>query len=777
MKQETRTEKQNRDDRGSGLIMVLVAVALLGLLVSVLMFVSYAGYQMRLLDRQGKDAFYSAETVLDEVNVGLQEEISDALSKAYVDLMSNYGLYSTPQQRQQRLYKVYYDTLKEKLALDSAHTNIYSISKLRGYLSEEILGDGSHADGSLEHFGTYGAVIESNVTPESYALVLNDTGIILKDLKVTYVDKRGAVSIISTDIKIVLPDVSFAQSSAFPDLNRYSMVAQEALHLSNQRAGGSIRIEGDVYAGAIDAGKQDGAVAGEILFTTSEHEEDANARVVSRGDIEVVDRTSLSFDNVELWCDSLTLSGAKLSLSGITNVKDDLTITGDGSSLKVKGEYDGYGTDASTESKYSAIVVNGKNSSLDLSEAESLFLGGHAYISTAYQTGQSATALEQQNKNNVLMGESIAVKSNQLIYLIPPECLGCEIDMTGATGPSKYYRNPLTLEQYQEIFVNNRDKYVQIDVKRPVQKLGNKTLEQYLLPEDVAGFTEKQYVPEVVFKQTNGKTLVYCYLRFKDEAAANSYFRDYYGANASNVERYTRLYAKEIKVRDEDSLTSYYLAGNVLAYEESGSGSVLKATDSYGQRQKAGIESLAKTDSFTALNTKLVTNLATISTTDQGRTVYDNLIHETRFNNLFHVLDDDGDGRVVIANATGDKKALFCKGDYEINAATPADIRLIVCNGDVTVKKDFDGLILASGTVTVNDWEDTDGKVVLSALSIEDFTELMLSKTTVDGTDYYVLDVFRDGASYAASASSQYDLGTREVDLAELIRYERWSKK
>ena len=102
MKQETRTEKQNRDDRGSGLIMVLVAVALLGLLVSVLMFVSYAGYQMRLLDRQGKDAFYSAETVLDEVNVGLQEEISDALSKSYVDLMSNYGLYSTPQQRQQR---------------------------------------------------------------------------------------------------------------------------------------------------------------------------------------------------------------------------------------------------------------------------------------------------------------------------------------------------------------------------------------------------------------------------------------------------------------------------------------------------------------------------------------------------------------------------------------------------------------------------------------------------------------------------------------------------
>lgn len=167
--------KIHKDNAGSAMVMVMVAIALIGLLVSILMFVSYAGYQMRLTDKQGKNTFYTAETVLDEINVGLQEEISLALSEAYVDLMSNYGLYETPEMRRNRLYTIYYDKLRENLCLDAMHRTEYNIDKLRGYLTEAVLGDGTDADGSIDHFGTYGAVVESNLTPAAYALVLSET--------------------------------------------------------------------------------------------------------------------------------------------------------------------------------------------------------------------------------------------------------------------------------------------------------------------------------------------------------------------------------------------------------------------------------------------------------------------------------------------------------------------------------------------------------------------------------------------------------------------------
>ena len=77
-----RNPQLNKDNRGSGLIMVLIMVAFLGILTAILMVAAYGGYKMRLADKQNKDNFYSVEAVLDEINVGLQEKASDALAIA-----------------------------------------------------------------------------------------------------------------------------------------------------------------------------------------------------------------------------------------------------------------------------------------------------------------------------------------------------------------------------------------------------------------------------------------------------------------------------------------------------------------------------------------------------------------------------------------------------------------------------------------------------------------------------------------------------------------------
>lgn len=241
--------KLHRDNRGSGLIMVLIMVAFLSILAAVLMFAAYGGYRMRVEDRQGKDNFYTAETVLDEINVGLQKEVSAALSKAYQEVMVNYSLYETPAKRGEKLYEIYYRELQKSLQLDDLHTSVYSVDKLRGYLSQELYGDGKGgipADGSQTNFGSYGAIVESTQDPDVYTLALKSDGIVLKDLKVSYVNQRGYVSIITTDIRIALPRVNFSQSATFPDLNQYCLIADQGLYAGNTNPAGSIAIYGNV---------------------------------------------------------------------------------------------------------------------------------------------------------------------------------------------------------------------------------------------------------------------------------------------------------------------------------------------------------------------------------------------------------------------------------------------------------------------------------------------------------------------------------------------------
>ena len=146
------------------MVMVIVIIAFIAILVSVLMFVSFSGYQMRAVDRRGKDNFYTAETVLDEINVGLQGEISGALSKAYNEVMNNFALYRSANARNKAFHEIYYKDLQERLRKSSAEENNYSVEKLQSYLSAGSLGDGDGTRASfLSGTATYGAIVESNL--------------------------------------------------------------------------------------------------------------------------------------------------------------------------------------------------------------------------------------------------------------------------------------------------------------------------------------------------------------------------------------------------------------------------------------------------------------------------------------------------------------------------------------------------------------------------------------------------------------------------------------
>ncbi len=788
-----RNPQLDKDNRGSGLIMVLIMVAFLGILTAILMVATYGGYKMRLADKQNKDNFYSVEAVLDEINVGLQEKASDALAIAYQDIMVNYSRYETPQKRTTALYTTYFEQLQKELEKSSTESDQYKVDLLIGFLSDRSKGDG---DGSRGGFQTYGAIVESNLDTGKYPLSLMANGIYLKDLKVTYVNEKGIVSIISTDIRIALPQVDFSESSAFPDLEQYCMIADQGIKAGNSVVGGEIVFTGNLYADSVTLGKQQGTVSHDGAFSfigsnisfqkpVANPLQEVEPLVVSKKDI-TVKESAIKVSAVDLWSGEIVLDSADAELTGNTFVQNDLKLEGNGSKAKIAGTYTGFGTALDQANASSAIVINGKNSSLDLSATTSLNVSGHTYVGTSVQELVPQIHGTDGKKTDVLMGESIAVKSNQLIYLVPPEALGCAILSDGVSiGESVYRSNPMKMSQYEEL-KNNPDKYVMINASRNIVALGGHTLSEYMQQEAIAGTAEGEgtptvdYRPIVIVKQNGaGESLVYCYMKFKDEKAANRYFRDYYGVNEEKVKKYTKVYADAIKMPQENpDLLYLHLAGNVLAYQED-TFSVKDATDDTSEKLRAGQLALMREDMFKALTTKMVTNIASVTIAEQGRTVFENIIDDQKLTETVDGLKaTPGSNQAMIYSADHSQAVLLCTGNYTIDGTQPSEVRMVICLGDVRVKQDFHGLIIAGGEIVVGDENDMDKKVEITNLSMEDYTQLLNGMETNGGTDYYVLDVFRDGRNhFAASGSGAVSDGTQEVVLEDLIIYERWSKK
>ena len=88
--QQTR-QTLGKNNRGSAIVMVLVAVSFVGIMASLLMYVSLSNYHIKVTDRKAKDNFYSAELAMDEIRAGLQGIVYDSFSMAYEETLQNYA--------------------------------------------------------------------------------------------------------------------------------------------------------------------------------------------------------------------------------------------------------------------------------------------------------------------------------------------------------------------------------------------------------------------------------------------------------------------------------------------------------------------------------------------------------------------------------------------------------------------------------------------------------------------------------------------------------------
>ena len=774
---------------GSAMVMVIVAVAFIGILVATLMWVTMSNYFMKTTDAKNKETFYTAETVFEEIKAGMQKDASDAVIRVYQNSFGDYTNGTTEKEIQDRYLNEIY--LKYR---DASNPDRFDPDKLIPYI--EVMFNPFVAAGRDEHYAgtlTYGpdgkSIYETAIIcPAGINIQKTETSVILKNITIQFYDHAsGNYSEITSDLSVGLPTVRFSKASELPAIFEYSIIGDTGINIEN---GAEVRLKKSAYGGEngimIGEGYSVGAAAKAVL--DAENAEYVVTRgAVSMNGMGTAAKAELTTGNTtRLYAHDIDLSKGSAHIQGKTYVANDMTYKAAGD-VKVSGDYFGFGNSTVSANDSSAILINSKYAELDMKNAGSVLIAGHAFVGTSDEDNKvvSSNAPGGQttlsgNSGDIMMDESISVKGDQVQYLIPGTCIGVwkENGNTGEVGDVLVGKNPVpnitvsinALGQAEPNFYTSQ--YLNgnydlttghietVDFNRPVAALGGKTLGDY----------SSSY--KVVYKNQYGQLLAYFYLMMTEENA-KQYAQDYYAHKKDNVDSFYRYYLDDTFIDESpgasaNSITTagHYLNGadiDSLNYTEAKSSSLLESQNN-----------VDISATYNALCTKLTTDSTSISANDLTKTVFENIIDETKLPS----------GEVVYYAGTSPTdadvaKGIVTPGDYTYTGSD-SSIHLIIAGGNVEVSGDFSGVILAKGTVTFK----TGGIREVS----EDRMDLIRILQTVNiesGTPQAgvtkPLQYFKDGPEYVlegtAVSSNNADPESQRIDFGELVRYENWFKR
>ena len=813
-------ETAKKQNNGFSLITVIIAVAFIGILGLLVLYMALSNFQMKITDLKGKDSFYTAERAVEEIRVGLQEDVGDSMSEAYIKVLETYNKDGNSsdvvldKQRQSEFEDEFIKKLSARLK-NGTNQNEYSLSHLTGYLD---LNDSEKFNQDRE---TLIVTTPSDASP----VMTKDkkSGILLKNLKVIYVDPKGYASIIETDIRLGIPKVQFPTPSTLPDLMNMIVVADGGI-ICEGSGSQPTTISGSIYSGILKDVTDRTSI---YVRSGATLDIDSGDKVVSAGEIYTEPNAVFTSETgVTLWAQGVKLSSAQVNLLGTTYLSDDLTIeAGNSSKVTVRGEYYGYGYPKSARASKNAylydaenakwsdtalsssIVINGKNTTLDLSGIRKMMLAGRSYIGTS---GESSSG-------DIMMGESITVKGTQLAYLLPSDL----IDTSKLKTPEMEIKNPMSYSDYISSGLMQMNS-IPLKMDTVTAELGNKSLNEI-------GVDSQKPVQEV-FYNNNADTdggYVYFYLNFSntDEGnrAASDFMYNYYMNNSTikkNMDKYLSFYFSStnsgIKVKDMKNYIRYVTNGNVLSYEggeaiEDGTGAQGNMTTATSAEVSQALlqEQTNYQNMWYALNRKMITSTDLLNKdvkdsdgfthdeTDSRRSVFDNMVNEKEMiqflqkKNPGTLKEEFQDGACIMAHngkfstfkvkdADGTDAETTVKGTdtpLTITSAMANNLRLVVCTGDVVIESGvhFQGIIMAKGKITLGagaslESAPLDAAKVFQAQMASD--QNLSPKSFFWEGDKYVL-----GNTNTSNETTDTGRTSDTYDLADCVTYENWRKE
>ena len=796
--QQLQMELWNRKKRNSGssIVIVIIAMAMIGILATTLLWMSYINYKIKVNDIRNKNSFYSAETVMEQIVAGLQKETSDAVAVAYQEVLSNWEELGSESNRYSSFASMYLDTLVKHLRDSEKGDGYYSRDILEGYVDTTIWGNVNQTAWNNGTDETDASKAKAPVME-----LVNGNSLILRNVFVSYMD-GDRLSIVSTDLCLEVPEIVFTQSGSIDDLYDYLLIGNQGISLT--QGSGQVTGDGSIYAGTDDKGK------GGIIINPASSLAINNGRyVISKGEIDVIGPGAgfivrdASETGSSVYAKSLDLQSGTISLDSKTYIANDLTLSGSGSKATLTKEYYGYGTfmatglegDPTDQENSSAIIINGQNSTVDMSGVNTLMLAGRAYIGTNTTKEEldqnAAAAVEDAGKKNekaVLMGESITVKGGQIAYLVPTECLGVY------NGETIIGQNPLTQDQATKMQAY-KDQYgtdfKEVDFTRPVSRLGGQSLASF-------GVADMDHIRKVSTQYVGGgtesKSLTYYYLVMNADNAAK-YYQTYYlnGNNKESIDHYFKKYATGgILLGDYTSAqNSYTILGNALVSDAlSQSGVSLLASTNTTTNTMTPAEVFQKSGEIANVYKGLTTNLSEDgASASTFRNVFDSVIKDkittkqadgTELKkNITDYLAENGFGTMEFTTEDG-LKGIITAGNYTLSTAAgeASHIRLIVSLGDITINRNFTGLAIAKGTITIN------GAITNGASSLKrnkmELYKVLNATTGAEGDTTTPMTFFVNGETSLADGAQEAptdDAGNLNIDYTGIVRYVNWEKR
>lgn len=828
-------EKNVKDNKGFSLITVIITIAFIGILGLLVLYLALQNFNMKITGIKGKDSFYTAEQALEEIRLGLQQDVGEAMSAAYIKVMEDYNKQSSSSDEvldelRQKAFET--DFLKEltsrvrqsgKDGASDLPLGQYSIDYLRSYVD-------------LEKMDDFDAAAETLIvtTPEGKKPVLKSdpkSGLLLKNLKVIYVDAKGYAAIIETDIRLGIPKIQFPTPSTLPDLMNMVVVAQGGIVCKSAEnvgiSAGHTSIMGSIFAGNL----KDGSESSEKSQTSIKVEKNAalaiasGDKVVTEGEVSVDEQGSFSAGaGVTLWTQGIRMTEGNVTLDGTTYVADDLTVeknakSGDGSQVKIAGEYYGFGSpDSAKKSKNytqsgqsvekdtprlydhssdadlsSGIVINGRNTTIDLSAVKKFLLAGRSYIAASGVKGSSGNA-----NSDVMLGESLSVKGSQLAYLVPAALL--------KTGSAVSASNPMNYDAYHASDLVKKDADQQVDWDETVSAWGGKNLSEI-------GVDKSKPIQTVFYNDNAGGGYVYFYLNFTDNEKASDFMQTYAANNTDKLNQDLSFYFGKnsgITVADRDSYVRYVTNGNILTYNGDRSENGVDDATNPESDEKLQQEQVNMQNTWYALNRKMITSVDLLNTdvkdkegishdeTDYTQSVFDNLVNEKQMVQFlkqrdhvhlqytFTASDEDGSLQAMMVH-NGEKSTYqtskgteIVKGTNESLVITKSmaenhNLRLVICTGDVVIQAgvNFKGIIMAKGKITLEAGASLES-APLEAAKV--FQSVVVSDGNISPKDF-----FWEGDKYVlgnSTVTNDEEKNTSDTyQLGDYITYENWRKE
>ncbi len=806
---------RNKKNKGSAMVLVISTIAVIGVLVVTLLSVTLMTLRMKVTQMRSQENFYDAESVLDDINVGLQKRIADAAGTAYTFTLEHYSGASDAVRTSNFMTMFENELLKSnppapmESLVDSTGSTMYAKLYNKQALHDMVLQETMDAakDCQVESAGGANSnVLNIDSAAGTYTF---------KNVKITYLDNRDYLTMLQTDIVVHCPPINFSQTATTAlDLTSFVFVANEQSKIT----GGDIGIAGSAYLGTDDEAANRCAADYRTGRVTFESVGD-NTRLITNGtmyasqgaDVTVQGPCTTWAKNVDVDDASVTLGvqntapDGTVNPSGTTYLSNDISL-GNSSKVKAGGKLISYGTleeaktiygtaavEANPAAYSSAILINGKDTTLDLNELDSFIIAGNAYVNA--ERNPIAQGVKINGNKDIVMGESIAMKSDQRAYMVPAQFIAPFCQSGGV--------NPMLGDKYLALEQELADKLYGGDISKVTSLDYLRASETAVagVPSELAQLGVSGIQKEV-YPMSDNTQMVYFFLVFKDQEAANDFAESYFskdknlsalkGRIAANRFNTNIIYSESFKNKQND-LTDYtfYYNGCVIVPDGENTkvltGKLKYQTVQYSVKLKKETEN--HQEDFAKLRHKLVTG--EITQDELNKSVYDNLVKPMTdadpkknissgnkkifaLNNGPGIAPEAAMCAVVVNNKNGSAYVLNNPTSDAYQEATEMcgterlPVHVVIASGDVEVKCNFRGMIIAGGKITIDNQNKTlkaDSNLTQQALRIKDGDGIRAVDYLVAGDNCLV-----DGAGSGNSQEST-------LAFSEYVTYSNWQKQ